>query len=42
MISFIFGFFVGGFVGVMGMAILAISKDADNRAEEMRKKEGIE
>jgi gas vesicle protein len=42
MIGFIIGFFVGGFVGVMGMSLFAISKDSEQRAEQMRKKEGLE
>lgn len=42
MIGFILGFFVGGFVGIFAMSLMAISRDADDRAEEMRKKEGLE
>lgn len=42
MMSFIFGFFVGGFIGILGMALLAISKDADERTERLIEKEGNE
>jgi len=39
---FALGLFVGVFVGMFVMALLAVSGDSERRAEEMRKKEGIE
>jgi|LauGreDrversion4_2_1035121.scaffolds.fasta_scaffold1289102_2 hypothetical protein len=42
MIGFVIGFFVGGFCGVVAMSLMFVSREADERAEYMRKKEGIE
>jgi hypothetical protein len=42
MIGFIIGFFVGGFVGIFAMSLMCISRDSEQRAEQMRKKEGLE
>jgi hypothetical protein len=42
MIGFIIGLFVGCMIGVFAMAMFAVSGRADERAEEMRRKAGLE
>jgi hypothetical protein len=42
MIEFIIGLFVGCMIGVGVMCIFAVSGCADERAEEMRRKAGLE
>jgi hypothetical protein len=42
MIEFVIGLFVGCMIGVFAMAIFALSGRADDRAEEMRRKAGLE
>lgn len=42
MIGFIIGLFVGAFLGVFVMALCFMAKDSDERAEEIRRKEGIQ
>ena len=39
---FALGLIVGVFIGMCIMALLAVSGSSERRAEEMRKKEGIE
>jgi MFS superfamily sulfate permease-like transporter len=39
---FALGLFIGVFVGIFVTALLVVSRDSERRAEEMRKKEGIE
>ena len=42
MIEFIAGLFVGSWIGIGIMAILTVSSRAEKRAEEMRRKAGLE
>jgi Na+/H+ antiporter NhaA len=42
MIGFIVGLFVGFYLGIALMSILAISGRAEERAEQMRRKAGLE
>jgi hypothetical protein len=42
MIEFIVGLFVGCMIGVFAMCIFAVSGHAEERAEEMRRKAGLE
>jgi hypothetical protein len=42
MIEFIIGLFVGCMIGVGVMCMFAVSGRADEQAEEMRRKAGIE
>ena len=42
MIGFIVGLFVGCMIGVGAMCMFAVSGRADDRAEEMRRKAGLE
>ena len=42
MIEFIIGLFVGCMIGVGAMCMFVVSGRADERAEEMRRKAGIE
>lgn len=39
---FIFGLFVGVYLGMVLMSLLTVSGRAERRAEEMRKKAGLE
>ncbi len=41
MIGFIIGLFVGTFLGILVMSLCAISRRADDLAEEMQTKEGV-
>jgi hypothetical protein len=42
MMWFFIGLFVGAMIGVFAMSLCAISGSADERAEEMRRKAGLE
>jgi hypothetical protein len=42
MIEFIIGLFVGCMIGIGVMCLLSVSGHAEERAEEMRRKAGLE